>query len=125
MNIMQTYCGDRYEVTLIAYDNDDIHGEFEIRAKHINTGRCSSVTNNNHIIAEFIEPITGDTDVEDSIYICNDRQQFERLVAHALDLLKQGVNKHLEIAFDDDRDAGEWGKHSEIIFVPERGRSKV
>ena len=110
MQINQTFPGDRYDVTLIADDSDNIHGRFEIHATCLRSGRTSCVTHNNHVIAEFIRPVFDDDEkeVEDSTFFVNSPGLFQKLVDYTIGTLEKGVNKHLEIAFDDDRAAGEW-----------------
>ena len=110
MQINRTFSGDRYDVTLIAEDDDDIEGRFEIHAIHKDTGRTSCVTHNSHAIAEFIQPVFDDDEkeVEDSMFFVNSPGLFQKLVDYTIGTLEKDVSKHLELAFDDDRAAREW-----------------
>ena len=119
MQVNRTFSGDRYDVTLIADDSDNVHGIFEIHATCKQTGRTSCVTHNNHVIVEFIQPVFDDNEeVEDSTYIVNTPGLFQKLVDYTIKLLEEGVNKHLELAFDDDRAAGEWERSNRELTEP-------
>ena len=103
---------DRYDIHLLADDREDIEGLLEIMAICQKTGKRSGITNLNVVIGYIIHPILGeDEDVEDASFICNDREKFEALVEHAIDVFENDtkwVKNCLEYALDDDRRNGEW-----------------
>jgi len=105
---IKTFPGNRYDVTV---KSDTTNGYFEIFAMHKTTSKQSSVTNLNIVISEILNPIleTKNKDIESNIWITN-HIKHGQLVKWATKCFKDKywIINHLEEAFDDDRELGEW-----------------
>jgi hypothetical protein len=111
MKISIRVSGEKYDFDLLADDDGDQSGFFELGACHKGDGRQSGITNINKVISEFIRPIMGENECpEDTHYIVHNKKKFEKLVIHTIKLLRNHdwLVRHLEPALDQDKENGEW-----------------
>jgi len=110
MKYEDTFSYDRYDIHILADDSSDLHGFFELMAICQRTNKRTGITCLDFVVQEFVHPILPGEEVADAHYICNVKNKFEALVAHAIALLEdyQWVARYLEPILDMDRKIKEW-----------------